>query len=408
MTFHSNKSKIKVALIVSHPVQHFCPQYVSFARHPEIKFKVFFASALGFKKYTDPNFKREISWGNLNLDKFDHCFLNGEVVLPSDASLDAPQLDDQLSVFNPDVVISYGYFQKLQRRAQSWAKRKKIPVAYISDSEMRQHRSLVKRWIKYPLIRKYFSNVTFFLSVGDANEIYYRYYGASQDSIIRMHFPIDIDCYRQAFEQKQALNKRIRDEYSIPENEMVLSVVGKLVPWKNQDHIIEALSLLEKEDIKIHLFILGSGDMLEAWQRKANVLTLSKVYFPGFVPIETLPSYYAATDIYVHPAAVEPHSIAVSEAIYMGCPVILSDRCGSYGENDDVSPSRNGLVYSFGDIAALARSIKALVEDKAARMSYATDSHARAIRFQERSHKLVIDDLISKLQQGLHHGHSDL
>ena len=62
--------ELRVAIVVSHPIQHFCPQYVSFAKNKNIELKVFFASALGYKKYADANFKKEISWGNLQLEKF--------------------------------------------------------------------------------------------------------------------------------------------------------------------------------------------------------------------------------------------------------------------------------------------------------------------------------------------------
>ena len=68
-------NKHKIGIVVSHPIQHFCPQYVSFAENRNIHLKVFFGSALGHKKYTDKNFKQEIAWGNLHLDKFDHVFL---------------------------------------------------------------------------------------------------------------------------------------------------------------------------------------------------------------------------------------------------------------------------------------------------------------------------------------------
>ena len=71
----------RIAIVISHPIQHFCPQYVSFSENPNIILKVFFASTLGYKKYKDLNFDQEISWGNLNLDKFDHTFLNGEALL---------------------------------------------------------------------------------------------------------------------------------------------------------------------------------------------------------------------------------------------------------------------------------------------------------------------------------------
>src|ERR1017187_5570812 len=86
-------NKTRIGIVVSHPIQHFCPQYVSFAENKNITLKVFFGSALGYRKYVDLNFKKEIAWGNLNLDKFDHVFLNGEEVIQADKNLDAKNLE---------------------------------------------------------------------------------------------------------------------------------------------------------------------------------------------------------------------------------------------------------------------------------------------------------------------------
>ena len=133
--------KTKIALVVSHPIQHFCPQYVSFAKNTTIEFKVFFASALGLKKYYDENFRKEISWSNLQLNQFNHIFLNGETTASADKSIDAASLDKELTLFKPDIIITYGYFQKLQRRAYHWAIKNKVKLAYISDSELRQTRN---------------------------------------------------------------------------------------------------------------------------------------------------------------------------------------------------------------------------------------------------------------------------
>jgi len=110
-------NKLKIAIVVSHPIQHFCPQYESFAKNEKIELKVFFASALGFKKYTDPQFKRDISWSSLRLQNFNHVFLNGEETLPADKTLDAPALDQALVNFGPGLVVVYGYFQPVLRRA---------------------------------------------------------------------------------------------------------------------------------------------------------------------------------------------------------------------------------------------------------------------------------------------------
>lgn len=387
---------MRVAIVVSHPIQHFCPQYASFAKNRKVFLKVFFASALGSKKYYDPDFKKEISWGNLYLDRFDHVFLNGQNrVIPPDSKLDAPSLNDELDEFKPDLVVIYGYFQALQRRAHRWAGSRKVKLAYISDSELRHKRNPFKELLKYLFIRQYFSGINYFLSVGKANEEYYTHYGVTTKKIVSMHFPIDIGSYEQSYEKREELRKTIRLRHLVKDNELILLVVGKLVPWKNQDHIIDALLLLEKRNIYLHLFMLGSGKMQSAWEKRVLDLKHSKVHFTGFVNSEDLPAYYAASDMYVHPASLEPHSIAISEAIYMGCPVIISDRCGSYGAEDDVQEGRNGFVFPFGDIQTLAAKVQFLINADI-RRSFSQHSHALAVQFQRRAHLDILTELIQR------------
>jgi glycosyltransferase involved in cell wall biosynthesis len=175
--------------------------------------------------------------------------------------------------------------------------------------------------------------------------------------------------------------------------------VGKLVEWKNQDQIIEAMEILKAEGVGLTLFIIGSGNMKDEWEQKANALRKSKVFFTGFVSIDELPAYYAASDIYVHPASLEPHSVAISEAIQMGCPVILSDRCGSYGPTDDVQEGKNGFVYPFGNIKILAEKIKLLVQNKELRKEFGNYSHAIGMTFQERSHFGMMNELIKRYEE---------
>lgn len=391
--------KLKIAVVVSHPIQHFCPQYVSFSENKELELKVFFGSTLGYQSYIDVNFQKEISWGNLQLDKFEHIFLNDGRLIQTDKNLDAPELEKELAIFEPAMVITYGYFQKLQRRAHRWSIENKIPIAYISDSELRHKQSWVKTILKQFFLRRYFSKIDYFLTVGNANEAYYRKYGVGNEKFVRMNFPIDLVAYEKLFLKKAFLREEIRTKYQISQADIVISVVGKLVDWKNQDHIIDALKILEAEGLFIHLFILGSGKMKDEWEMKARDLRNSKVFFTGFVDIEDLPAYYAATDIYVHPASLEPHSIGISEAIFMGCPVILSDRCGSYGESDDVQQGRNGLVYEFGNIPKLADKIKMLAMDKKMRREFSIHSHEIAVSFQQNSHFTMIQNLMKRYKR---------
>lgn len=390
-------SVLKIAVVVSHPIQHFCPQYVSFATNKNIALKVFFGSALGYKKYTDENFKQEISWGNLQLDKFEHVFLNGEAVLVPNKKLDAPTLENELATFSPDVVIVYGYFQKLQRRAYAWANKNKVPLAYISDSELRHPANQLKRLVKAVLLRRYFSKISYFLTVGNANETFYSNHGVPEGKMLRMHFPIDLEQYENSYRERELLRATIRKEFGVGEKELVITVVGKLSSWKSQGHLIEALSVLEKNGLIFHLLILGSGETKDSLQAMAKQLKKSSVHFPGFVDIASLPAYYAATDIYAHPAALEPHSIAISEAIFMGCPIVLSDRCGSYGETDDVQVGRNGFVYEYGNIEALTAELEKLAANPKKMESFSNESHFMSAAFQETAHFGILKKLISEM-----------
>lgn len=392
--------KIRIAIVISHPIQHFCPQYASFAKDESIDLKVFFASTLGYKKYHDPNFGKEISWNNLQLEVFNHEFLNNNELLPADKNIDAPELNQKLFDFKPDVVIIYGYFQKLQRRAFRWARKNDIPIAYISDSERNRDKKALSEMVKYPFLYRFFSKISFFLTVGDANEAYYRHYGVAVQKFIRMHFPIDIALYEESYQNREVLEKGIRTRFQIGEEEIVLSVVGKLVEWKRQNDIIEAMIQLEKEGVYMHLFVLGSGEMMGKWKERSGQLSRSRVHFMGFVEPEKLPDFYASTDIYIHPASLEPHSLAISEAIYMGCPVILSNKCGSYGPTDDVQVDKNGLVYECGNISELSLKIKLLSIDRELRNRFGEYSHSIANKFQHQAHSLVLKKIRQRAYNG--------
>jgi glycosyltransferase involved in cell wall biosynthesis len=214
-----------------------------------------------------------------------------------------------------------------------------------------------------------------------------------------MHYPIDVDVYADAYQNKGALRSKIREQYGIPEKDFAIAVVGKLVTWKNQEHLIDLLIDLENKGHKAHAFILGSGKTLDGLKQKAEQLKVNKVHFTGFVDPLELPAYYAAIDAYVHPASIEPHSLAISEAIYMGCPVILSSTCGSYGDTDDVQINQNGFVYNFGDIGELSEKVVKLINDQQLRQQFSDHSRKISLKFQQRAHKESMLDLIKKVNK---------
>lgn len=389
---------VNIAIVVSHPIQHFCPQYISLSKFPNANVKVFFASMLGYKRYFDANFGNEIVWNNLRIEEFKHVFVNGDQVLDCNKNLEAPNLKNELEAFQPDAIITYGYFQKFQRACHQFANSKAIPLVYITDAENRQHRKWFKNFAKFFALRWYFKKIDYFFTVGNANEDYYKLYGVNPKSFIRMHYPIDIEVYAKVFEEKEFHRKTIRQKLGIPQDMFVITVVGKLVEWKNQSHLIDLLANLESKGKKAHVIILGSGSTLEELKVQVVTLKSNMVHFAGFVDPIDLPKYYTASDLYLHPARIEPHSLAISEAIFMGLPVVLSDRCGSYGENDDVQEGKNGFVYAFGNIEEMSNKVIKLMEDKELYKRFSDYSVKISRVFQKRAHGECLADLIKRIK----------
>lgn len=384
----------KIALVISHPVQHFCPMYASWSKISGVELKVFFGSNLGAVKYLDPNFKKEISWSNLYLDEFKHEFLNGDKTLQSTPDLDASNLDEKLDQFKPNLLVHYGYYHKLAKRARNWALKNKVKTAYISDAEHRQQRPLWKEILKFPYLFFYFKKINYFFTVGNANESYYKFYGVSKNKMHRMMFSIDKKSYDIAFSKKLEIRTELRTSYNIANDDTVISVVGKLVNWKSQDDLIKLLYSLEKilPQKKFHLLVAGSGVMEEDWKKLAQNLTHNKVHFLGFVNPTDLPQIYAATDVYIHPAKIEPHSLSISEAIYMGCPVIVANTSGSWGQNDDVQEGKNGFVYHHSNIAEMQQHLLDIINHKLDVFSNYSIKISR--EFQELSHGKMLENLI--------------
>ena len=376
----------KVAVVISHPVQHFCPQYESWSECEQWETKVFFGSKAGLENYDDKDFKKEIEW-NLSLD-FPHKFLNNGKVLDPSAKLDAPKLKEGLETYEPDVLITYGYRKKINRRAIYWASQMEgVKLFMVSDSENNQKRAWYKHATKKVVLGMYlYPKIDGFLTLGNANEEYHYEYGADIKQCVRLPLGIDRERFELVYQEKPKFNAEIRNKFNISNDENLCIVVGKLVPWKRQRDLVSALSHLSDEEPGTTALILGSGETIDEVRAEAEALDVNRAIVPGFVHPSELPKYYAAADIYVHTSEQEPHSVAITEATYMGCPVILSDHCGSYGPTDDVQPGRNGFVYSCGDTQELASQIQRLASNSDLREQFSEASRSIAVRAQNKAH----------------------
>jgi len=153
----------------------------------------------------------------------------------------------------------------------------------------------------------------------------------------------------------------VRNRLNIRDTTVIL-YVGRLEAHKGLQWFLKALSLIrnERKDIKIKAMIVGSGrerKNLETFAKRLNVSDI--VIFAGRVSEEELPSYYAASDIFVIPSLYEGFGLPILEAQACGSPVIGSD-CTAIAETIGLG----GVVFEPNNEVSLKNEILRLVDDK--------------------------------------------
>src|SRR5260370_22018782 len=128
--------KPRLAVLLSHPIQHFAPWHREAAGRTDIDLRVFFYCDWGIKEYFDPDFGQPVQWDIPLLEGYQHQFLTLEQ-RPTQldfSELDNPDLDAALDRFQPDVLNVFGYSYASCWRPLLWARRHNKPVVLHSDS----------------------------------------------------------------------------------------------------------------------------------------------------------------------------------------------------------------------------------------------------------------------------------
>lgn len=356
--------KIRVAIVISHPIQHFVHLYKALARQESIQLKVFFASKIGLNSYFDKDMAVEIKWATDLLGGYEYEFLSEADTIKESGfmKINNPSISSALKNFAPDVVQLHGYAQLTLLRALLWCKLNRVPVLLWSDSSLLFRRPALKQFLKdmmLPVLLNRFSGV---LTTGENNAAYYLKYGVKPNDIFRCPFTVDEPRLSEAKVNKLVLREQHRANYKISNDEIVLLFVGKLAPWKRPQDLLEAVRIAQEKlsvTAKLVAFFAGNGVMKAELEAIASAKSIRAV-FGGFINVDVLPSIYAMADILIFPSEKEPYGLSAREAICVGLPLIVSDQIGCIGATDAARPDINALVYPSLNVESLATKIVAL------------------------------------------------
>lgn len=116
--------------------------------------------------------------------------------------------------------------------------------------------------------------------------------------------------------------------------------VGRFSAEKNCDALLAAAAKLARW-LPARLVLVGAGPLEPALRERARVAGLD-AEFPGVVPQERLPAFYAAADVFVLASFTEGHPKVLLEAMAAGVPCVASD---CEGNRSLVADGTTGLLF---------------------------------------------------------------
>ncbi len=364
-------SPLRLAVVVSHPIQYYAPLWRALAHEPALALHVLFASRIGLDKTFDPDMKTHVAWATDLTAGYSHEFLpEAASIQRTGFHVDNPSVGDALARFRPDAVILHGYGSRTMLRALLWCKFHGVRTLLTADSSAhvsppggRRHvKTLVAPW----LLRRYDAALT----MSDRSEAHFASLGFPRARMFRTPVMID-DAFWAAREARAALRVAKRAELGLRPDAFVVMAASKLTKGKRVADLIAACGRLAPGAA---LLIAGEGaerSRLEALAQAQGVTAR----FCGFVNIDALPAFYAAADVFAHAGEVEQYGMVVLEAAILGLPLALSDQTGAVGPSSIARPGENAIVFPVGDVGAIAQAL-AQTRDPARRARMAAASLA--------------------------------
>ncbi|MBU0455716.1 MAG: glycosyltransferase family 4 protein [Pseudomonadota bacterium] len=354
--------KIRLAYLVTHPIQYQASLLKCIASDPSIELKVFFCSDLSLSTYKDQGFGVPVQWDIPLLDGYEHEFL--------------PAIGNtkKLSFFRP---FNYGLFKRLKQGHSDvvwihcyarWINWMAILFACVLDIKVlirdeatcvSAKRSRLKRAMKKVFFFVLNKMADGFLAIGSLNKQYYRSYNIPEQKIFSAPYTVDNDFLQLKIQRAHSRQQILRDALHLEANRSVILFASKMTPRKCAGDLLEAYIRLSpdgKQEPLPYLLFIGDGEEKSKLEERVRQLSWSTVRILGFKNQTELPAFYDLADVFVLPSYDEPWGLVINEAMNAGCAIVASREVGAAG--DLVKEGKNGFLFQAGDISDLAEALQ--------------------------------------------------
>ncbi len=362
----NSQHRVRLAYLVSHPIQYQAPLLRRIALESEIDLTVLFGSDFSIRGYKDQGFGVEVAWDTPLLEGYRSEFLRplrdtGEVsptVPISRGIYRRLQQSDGRPAFDALWVHGYASINALQGILAANALG--IPVLMRAESWLADRvRSPWTLAAKAGFFRLLGSGIAAVLPIGTLNAAYWTHYFGSSVPQFLMPYAVDNQYFAHRAEAAVPREQELRSELRLAPGRPVILFASKLQARKHADHLLEAYHQFiadQTPERRPYLVIVGDGEQRAMLEDRTRELGLDDVRFAGFRNQSELPRFFQLADVFVLPSRHEPWGLIVNEVMAAGCPVIVSSDVGCHP--DLVTDGVEGCVFPVGDVSALAIALR--------------------------------------------------
>jgi glycosyltransferase involved in cell wall biosynthesis len=182
-------------------------------------------------------------------------------------------------------------------------------------------------------------------------------------------FPVAQSSDLALFETARAVDPIVRDRDRLVHGleGCVFLYVGRLLPVKGVDYLIDAFERVRAAVSDVSLLLVGDGaDQARYAERLAEI---PHAQLAGFVHESDLPRYYAMADVFVFPTLGDAYGLAVDEALAAGLPVVSTASAGDIRARLEATGA--GRVVRAADVDELTGPMLELARNSELRQTMA-------------------------------------
>jgi len=211
-------------------------------------------------------------------------------------------------------------------------------------------------------------------------------HGIPREKVVKIYNGIETDYYKP-HDQEEG-RRRVRQEYSVNDSEVLIGSLGRLVWQKGFEYFIHAMPILIRDLPEAKFLIVGEGPLRQELEGQTRSLGIQdRLVFTGHR--NDIRDMMAAMDIIVIPSLLEGFPMITLEAMAMEKPIVTTSIDGIM---EQIRDGMEGLLIAPKSPPALAQAVKRLVDDPDYARSLGINARAKVVR-DFSVHKMIAETI---------------